>query len=80
MPGTWRRYLPAWAELTLDRIDPGLLELVPPLARLVAPAATIDKRVYSPFASGRLAGSCGERRADTLVITGAETDSACSRR
>jgi nicotinamidase-related amidase len=74
LPGSWRRYYRRWAELTLDRLDPRLIELVPPLARLAPPAMTIDKRVYSPFAERALWGELRRRRADTLVITGAETD------
>jgi nicotinamidase-related amidase len=74
LPGTWRRFYRRWAELTLERIDPGLLELVPPLARLVPPALTIDKRVYSPFSEQTIWHVLRERQADTLVITGAETD------
>lgn len=74
MPGTWRRYYRRWAELTLDRLDPRLLELVPALGRLVPPAAVIDKRFYSPFSEPGLQRLLGERHADTLVITGAETD------
>jgi nicotinamidase-related amidase len=74
MPGTWRRFYRRWAELTLERIDPGLLELVPPLARFVPPAVTIDKRVYSPFNEQAIWRVLRERWADTLVITGAETD------
>ena len=74
LPGAWRRYYRRWAELTLDGIDPTLIELVPPLARLSPPAVTIDKRVYSPFAERALWVELRRRRADTLVITGAETD------
>ena len=74
MRGTWRRFYRRWAELTLERIDPGLLELVPPLARLVPPAITIDKRVYSPFSEQAIWQVLRERQADTLVVTGAETD------
>jgi nicotinamidase-related amidase len=74
MRGAWRRFYRRWAELTLERIDPGLLELVAPLARLVPPAITIDKRVYSPFSEQAIWQVLRERQADTLVITGAETD------
>jgi nicotinamidase-related amidase len=74
MRGSWRRFYQRWAELTLERIDPGLLELVPPLARLVPPAAVIDKRVYSPFSEPAIWQVLRERQADTLVVTGAETD------
>jgi nicotinamidase-related amidase len=74
MRGAWRRFYRRWAELTLERIDPGLLELVAPLARLLPPAITIDKRVYSPFSEQAIWQVLRERHADTLVITGAETD------
>jgi nicotinamidase-related amidase len=74
LPGTWRRFYRRWAALTLERIDPGLLDLVAPLARLAPPAAVIDKRVYSPFSEPAIWHVLRERHADTLVITGAETD------
>lgn len=72
--GAWRRYYRRWEDMTLERIDPELVELVPPLARLVPPAVVIDKQVYSPFLGSGLARLLRERRADGLVITGAETD------
>jgi nicotinamidase-related amidase len=74
LPGSWRRYYRRWSDLTLERIDRRLLELVPPLARLAPPAAIIDKRVYSPFTEPSLLGLLRERGIDSLVITGAETD------
>src|ERR1044071_6898672 len=74
LPGNWRRFYRRWAELTLERIDRRLLELVPPLNRLAPPAVVIDKRVYSPFAEPDLPQLLRERQVDTLVITGAETD------
>src|SRR5437868_1687256 len=43
LPGAWRRYYRRWADLTLERLDPRLLELAPPLAGLVPPAVLIDK-------------------------------------
>ncbi|HEX6443232.1 MAG TPA: isochorismatase family cysteine hydrolase [Stellaceae bacterium] len=72
--GTWRRFYGRWAELTLERIDRELLELVPPLRRLAPPAAVIDKRVYSPFSEPALPRLLQQRQIDTLVMTGAETD------
>lgn len=74
LPGSWRRFYRRWSELTLDRIDSRLLELLPPLARLVPPAAAIDKRVYSPFSERAIWRVLRHRRADSIVITGAETD------
>lgn len=74
MPGSWRRYYERWRGLTLERIDPRLIELVPPLAALVPPAEVIDKRVYSPFSEPQLSALLRRRKIDSLVITGAETD------
>ena len=72
--GAWHRFYRRWTELTLERIDPELLELVPRLRGLVPPAMVIDKRVYSPFSEPALPKLLRERQIDTLVITGAETD------
>jgi nicotinamidase-related amidase len=74
MRGSWRRYYEHWRDLTLDRIDPQLLELVPALAALAPPAEVIDKQVYSPFFGPQLPELLRRRRADSLIITGAETD------
>jgi nicotinamidase-related amidase len=74
MPGSWQRYYERWRELTLERIDPRLIELVPPLAALAPPAKVIDKRVYSPFSEPQLGDLLRRRGTDSLVITGAETD------
>jgi hypothetical protein len=51
MPGSWQRYYERWRELTLERIDPWLIDLVPPLATLAPPAEVIDKRVIHRFPS-----------------------------
>ena len=74
MPGSWRRYYEHWRDLTLERMDPGLIELVPPLRALAPPAEVIDKRVYSPFTEPELPALLRHRGTDSLVITGAETD------
>ncbi|MGE5271769.1 MAG: cysteine hydrolase family protein [Thiohalocapsa sp.] len=74
LPGSWRRYYRRWHEMTLSRLDPRLIELVPPLARLAPPAAVVDKRVYSPFSERRLPRLLRAMGIETLVITGAETD------
>jgi len=72
--GQWRAYYRRWQSMTLERIDPGVLALVPELQVLVPPATVFDKRRYSPWVDGRLHALLGERHADTLVITGGETD------
>jgi nicotinamidase-related amidase len=74
MPGAWARYYERWSELTLSRIDPVLIELVPSLARFLPPAVVVDKRVYSPFVERGLLQLLRKRHTDALIITGAETD------
>lgn len=74
MPGSWQRYYQYWRDLTSTRINPALLELMPPLTDFVPPAALLDKPVYSPFSGHRLQALLRERGISTLVISGAETD------
>ncbi len=73
-PGTWRRYYERWCELTLDRADPGLFEIVPELAGFCPPAEVIDKSTYAPWGTFAFERSMQRRRPSTLVISGAETD------
>ena len=74
MPGTWQRYYRRWQNLTLERLEPGLLDLVPALLRYVPPARIVDKRVYSPFVRRPLLAHLRACGADAIVVTGAETD------
>jgi nicotinamidase-related amidase len=60
--------------MTLEHLPPGLIDLVPELASFVPPAQVVDKRVYSPWMDPDLHTSLQERGADTVVITGSETD------
>jgi Isochorismatase family len=53
MPGSWRRYYERWRDLTQERMDPGLIQLVPPLRALAPPAEVIDKRgLFTFFRAG----------------------------
>ncbi|AMS45229.1 cysteine hydrolase (plasmid) [Aminobacter sp. Y103A] len=72
-PGMWARYYRRWAEVTLTRMDPAFVRLLPALERLVPPARVLDKHVYSPWTEGRLDALLGTEF-DTLVVTGGETD------
>lgn len=72
--GAWGDYYEAWPEMTRERIDPRLLELVEPLARLVPPARLIDKATNSAFGHARLAPALRAQGITTLVVTGGETD------
>lgn len=73
-PGRWRRYYERWAEMTLERLDPGILELAPPLAGLAQPDRIVDKPTYSLFASAPAAAALDALAPDTLVLSGGETD------
>ena len=72
--GAWRSYYERWPQMTREVLDPGLLDLVHPLARLVPPARLIDKPANSAFSRPELAVALRRRRIRTLVVTGGETD------
>ena len=74
MPGRWQAYYAKWREVTREKVDPSLIELMPSLKRFVPPAAVLDKMVYSAFADGALAARLEADRVNTLIVTGSETD------
>jgi len=74
MPGMWQRYYTRLQLTTRERLDPSLLDLLPPLARLSPPATVIDKTRYSGFAGSPLLAHLQAREADGLIVTGSETD------
>jgi nicotinamidase-related amidase len=74
MPGMWQRYYNRWRDATREYLDPTLLNLVAPLARLCPPAVVIDKTRYSGFTEPALLAHLQAREADALIVTGSETD------
>ena len=74
MPGMWQRYYQRWRNTTQVHIDPQLLQLMPPLERLVPPAMAINKTRYSAFVGSDLLAHLRDREADGLIVTGSETD------
>lgn len=72
--GTWRAYYEKWREVTLDAIDPTMIDLVPALQKFVPPAVHFDRATYSAFADGRLHAWLHNRGITTLIISGSETD------
>jgi hypothetical protein len=74
MPGAWKRYYTKWREITRERIDPELLALLPPLARLAPPAIVIDKTRYSAFAGSALAEHLAQRK---LSLVKSEPTDCC---
>jgi len=73
-PGRWQRYFNKWDCATRSRLSSSQLEIVSPLSRLIPPATVIDKPAYSAFAESVLIAFLREKRVDTLIITGSETD------
>jgi nicotinamidase-related amidase len=74
LPGTWERYYRRWEAVTLRRVDPDLLDLLPPLAAHAPPSPIFDKSVYSAFGAPGLEEHLDAHGFDTLIITGVETD------
>ncbi|UJX43529.1 cysteine hydrolase family protein [Xanthobacter sp. YC-JY1] len=74
LPGSWRHLYSKWREVTRQELAPALLELVPELKRFTPPARLIDKTRYSAFSSPTLLPTLAHLGADTLVLSGAETD------
>ncbi|GJD95450.1 cysteine hydrolase family protein [Methylobacterium iners] len=72
--GTWSQYSKRWSGMTLEALDPDLVELMPELAEFVPPAEIVDKRVYSPWLETGLDARLQARGIDTLVVSGCETD------
>jgi len=72
--GMWRAYYAKWRNVTLDSVDPELVDLFPELQQFVPPAACFDRVTYSAFADGRLHQLLRNRSINTLIISGSETD------
>ena len=52
--GTWRQYYKRWSSMTIDKLGPEMVDLVPELACFVPPGRTFDKYVYSPLTGSDL--------------------------
>jgi len=74
MPGAWQDYYRRWQAMTRQSVDERLLQLVEPLRALVPPAHLCDKAVYSAFGNPKLAPWLKAQGADTLIVSGGETD------
>lgn len=72
--GRWRLYYEKWKDLTLERIDPKLLDIMSDLLRENPDSPVFDKTTYSPWIDPGLADFLDNRGIDTLIVTGAETE------
>src|SRR4051812_12087049 len=66
--GTWRRYWERGPEMTIDRLGPERVDLIPALAAFAPPARVLDKRIYSPWPGTGLDDALRADGVDTLVI------------
>ncbi len=73
-PGAWRGYYRRWRAVTLERMPRAMLDVVPALAALAPPAVTVDKRAYSAFGARAFLAALRRLDADTLILSGVETD------
>lgn len=72
--GMWRQYYEKWDSMTLDRLGPNMVDLVPSLKALVPPARIFDKMTYSPWTTGELHRVLAGEGVETIAISGGETD------
>jgi nicotinamidase-related amidase len=72
--GAWKSYYRRWSSVTLDAIDPAMLDLVAPLAAIADESSIIDKETYSIFGTEGFSKRLQAAGIDTLIFSGVETD------
>lgn len=72
--GVWRRFYRRWEQITQPHLWPGALDLVDELLAVSEHAPIIDKTRFSAFSAPAFHEALMARRADTLILSGAETD------
>jgi len=73
-PDGWQEFYRHWPQLTQDRLPPGILDLVAPLAKRATPAKLVDKEGFSSFSGRAFHAVLRNLEAKTLVLSGVETD------
>lgn len=72
--GTWVRYYERWSSMTRDALGDAMIDLVPALQAIEPPLERLDKPFYSPWVETELEGRLRARGAESVVVTGGETD------
>jgi nicotinamidase-related amidase len=72
--GSWARYYHHWPQMTRSHMCGDLIEIVPELRGFVPPAKVVDKTVYSPWSTPAFGYLLQAAGADTLIVSGGETD------
>ncbi len=70
--GCWQAYYRRWPRATLAA--GAKIDLLPELQSLAAPENVFDKSVYSVFANPAFAARLTALKADSVILTGMETD------
>lgn len=74
LPGQWRAFYRRWPQILADSGNMALFDLLPVMKRFAPPAKVVDKQVYSAFEAPGFQSALKELAADTLILTGVETD------
>ncbi len=72
--GRWQAYYERWRAYTTEAMGAEMLDIVEPLEWCCPPAVVIDKTTHSAFESAAFNRHLQERRCDTVILTGVETD------
>ena len=72
--GTWRRYYERWSNMTVETLGLERVDLMADLKAFVPPGIVFDKSVYSPWVDPKFDELIRSKDADTLIVTGGETD------
>lgn len=72
--GMWRGYYNHWRSVAQDRLEPGMLDVLPDLRALAPDAPVLDKPGYSAFSSPEFLPLLAAHGIKTLVLCGIETD------
>jgi nicotinamidase-related amidase len=72
--GSWRKYYEAWPTATLEGGGAGYVDLLPEHRTLAGKAAIFDKSTFSAFSNQAFAATLQGADADTLILSGVETD------
>jgi nicotinamidase-related amidase len=72
--GQWQAFYRRWPQIVAESGNAALFDLLPSLKAQVPPARVIDKPVYSAFEVPAFADVLHALGADTLILTGVETD------
>ncbi len=72
--GRWKTYYDRWSAVTLDALDPAMMDLMAPLAAIADESNIVDKATYSIFGSPGFDERLKASGVDTLIFSGVETD------